>query len=649
MTTAFQEDLALKTPKSAKQESYRPDIDGLRALAVLLVVVFHTAAKLCPGGFIGVDVFFVISGYLITGIVARDIEQNRFSLSGFYERRIRRIVPALFVLLFACSAASYFVFLPQDLVQYAKSLIAAVLSYSNFFFWTQAGYFKPAYAQVLLHTWSLAVEEQFYLLLPLTLIVLARYPRFLRPALITATGISFVISVWLAFKNPDAAFYMPASRAWELLTGSLLALRIVRLPNSRSAQEFLAGSGLLMIAWAAARFSSFTPFPGFAALLPCVGSALLLATGQGSGTLTSSLLSLRPAVSIGAISYSVYLWHWPLVLFVKSGALPEIKTRGPFYVISILLLSLLLGWLSWRFVEQPFRVGRWKKLNRPSLFRWAAIGACALFAVAGSYLFAAGLPSRFPARAIRVAGYLNTHENMRVGTCFITSANRFSDYNPALCTAPTDPARLSRYFLIGDSHAAALWFSLQRALPHANIMQATASGCAPALGNYDNSDCGQLRRFIFETYLPQHSVDGVIMTKKWAAEQDADKLESAIVWLKQHRIPVTLIGPVPEYDAPLPMLLALSIKRGDPGLAHRHLLSSFAELDRSLQTRAANWQVPYLSAWQAMCRDAHCDEYADPEQNIPALVDMDHLSNQEATNVVTHWIDRDLIRTELRK
>lgn len=373
--------------------NHRSDIDGLRAVAVLLVVLFHTGSAHFSGGYVGVDIFFVISGYLISGIIFREISQGRFSLLGFYERRVRRICPALMALLLACSVACYFVFLPQDLVRFAHSLLSALLSYSNVYFWTQESYFELTHVKVLLHTWSLAVEEQFYLLFPLTILILQRKPAWLRPALVSIALISFAISEYLVINyQSESAFFMPFSRAWELLLGSMLALDLVRVPEERFTREALALLGSLLIMFAASSYTPRTPFPAAAALLPCIGAALLLLTGAGRRTICYRLLSLRPLVFVGLISYSVYLWHWPVIIFAKMGAIPGINDKGLVQKVAVLLLSLFLGWLSWRFVEQPFRVGQWKMLSRPQLFSWAATAGVVIVAIAFAYTLTGGLP-----------------------------------------------------------------------------------------------------------------------------------------------------------------------------------------------------------------------------------------------------------------
>jgi peptidoglycan/LPS O-acetylase OafA/YrhL len=623
------------------KDAHRFDIDGLRAVAVLLVILFHTGASRFSGGFIGVDIFFVISGYLITGIIVRDLSRGSFSLGKFYERRVRRIVPALLGILFACCIGCYLLFLPQDLVRFAQSLFAALFSYSNIYFWTQAGYFKPAYSKALLHTWSLGVEEQFYLFLPLTLFALRKRLAVIPWILLSLTTVSFCVSEWLVLRHEaDTAFYMPFTRAWELFLGALLALDLLRLPKSRLMRDCVALVGILLIAVAAIYYKAQTPFPGAAALLPCLGTVLLLASGAEGGTFCAKMLSLRPLVFIGVISYSVYLWNLPLVTFARMGGVPGVTNKTVLQKIVVLAASLLFGWLSWRFVELPFRASGPKKVPRRQLFITAAGAAAAISAIGAIFLAGGGLPQRFPAEAVRVASFLDTEQEMRIGSCFITSGNHFSDYKQTTCTS-TDPG-LQNYLLIGDSHAAAFWFGLSRELKNARILEATASGCAPTLGAYDDSDCGQMRRYVYESLLPRLHVDGVILTEDWLTRTDVERIEPAIHWLQDHKIPVIIVGPVQEYDAPLPMLLAFSIKRSQPTLPQSHVLSRVGVLDRELQDKAAKWHVVYLSPWQESCGTGNCLQYADEQNDVPMLIDTNHLTNKGSELLVRGWVESGL-------
>ncbi|MCB5200694.1 acyltransferase, partial [Loktanella sp. TSTF-M6] len=299
---------------------YRRDIDGLRTLAVVPVVLGHAGLGLFAGGFVGVDVFFVISGFLITGILVRELEQGRFSLIDFYERRARRILPALFVVLAACIVVFWFLLLPQHYVVIGKAGIASLLFSSNiYFFRIDSAYFANATSmQPLLHTWSLAVEEQFYIVFPVLLWLIAAWRRTSRTLLIAGLSLaSFALAVWMVPRHPVAAFYLTPTRVWELGLGALLALGAFPALRHRLLAELVAAAGLVAIAWAVFTLDKTDPFPGLNALAPCLGAVAIIWAGQSQITLTGRLLSTRGMVGIGLMSYSLYLVHWPVLVAAR--------------------------------------------------------------------------------------------------------------------------------------------------------------------------------------------------------------------------------------------------------------------------------------------------------------------------------------------
>ncbi|MEO1020870.1 MAG: acyltransferase, partial [Pseudomonadota bacterium] len=329
--------------------NYRPDIDGLRALAVLAVVFYHAGFDIVGGGFVGVDVFFVISGYLITSIIMKDIQSaDGFSIAKFYERRARRIFPALFAVIFASSIAAFFILTPLELDRFARSAIAATLFVSNIFFRYQTGYFAgDADEQPLLHTWSLAVEEQFYIFFPLFLMFVHRFlPRRISLLVLLVAIVSLAMALVGIRFSTAAAFYLAPPRAWELMLGALLALGAVPTLRWRLGRELVAIVGLAAIAWSVTRFDEATIFPGFAALLPTFGTAALIWAGMGPGTsLVNRLLSQKPLVFVGLISYSLYLWHWPLIVFHEFSVAHRPSPRE---LLVILAISFVLAIISWR-------------------------------------------------------------------------------------------------------------------------------------------------------------------------------------------------------------------------------------------------------------------------------------------------------------
>jgi peptidoglycan/LPS O-acetylase OafA/YrhL len=620
-------------PAERSAIKYRPDIDGLRAVAVLAVLAFHVGSNHIPGGFIGVDVFFVISGYLISAIVFSEIAASRFSVLAFYERRVRRIFPALFAMLIVFSAMAYFLLLPTEFVDYSKSLLSAITSSSNFFFWRSAGYFDFPTSHPLLHTWSLAVEEQFYIFFPLFLVIVRRLiPGQLRRAVIVLFFASLLTSVVTVHYSPDAAFYLPTTRAWELLLGTLLSLGIFPRIHSLALRNLSTLAGMALILYPAFRYSELTAFPGLAALPPCFGSALIIAAGESGSSLVGRALAWRPIAFIGLISYSLYLWQWPVVVLHSLGLsfnpqplLPALLAPYRFDKFFEIALSFLLAILSWRFVEQPFRKGPLRLPRRPLFLLSAAVMASlAVFAVL--VIAQAGFSSRFPQHAVEIASYLANPERDvgQAGQCFLTQANRPQDFDKSRCLRLEEGKK--NYLVVGDSHAVMLWNGLSAALPQDHFLLASAANCESFQYARADSLCSSLMRQVFQEFIPKMHIDGLYLQAAWTPK-DMPGLTAAIQWAQSRGLPVTVFGPVPEYDAPLPRLLAYSISWHQPNLAAAHRLSLPSSTDALMQNMAANvWHIPYISLYQAICPNGRCRQFADPAQSVPMLFDTNHLS-----------------------
>lgn len=382
---------------STKSTHYRPEIDGLRALAVIPVVCYHLG--LGPsGGYVGVDIFFVISGYLITGIILKELGQSRFSIANFYKRRVLRILPAFIAVLTGTLIAAWYLFLPYEMEQLGKHLTAVCLMISNLWLENKASdYWSPAAESFpLLHTWSLAVEEQFYVIMPLVLIALYRWQkRYLKAWMFLLAVISLVYCVRQTQSDQSAAFYLLPSRSWELLIGSFLATFASQKSGAPRIANTLSYLGLGMILISLWTFSSVTSFPGYAALLPTIGTALILFSNQSNHTVVGKLLALAPIRGIGLISYSLYLWHWPIIVFLKSHRYPELLSTADKYFV--LALSLTLSIATWRMIEQPFRKER--KWSIPLLVNSAGIAALLGFvAISLTIRKLDGYPNRFQSR-----------------------------------------------------------------------------------------------------------------------------------------------------------------------------------------------------------------------------------------------------------
>lgn len=373
---------------------YRPEIDGLRTIALLPVVFFHAGITQFSGGYVGVDVFFVISGFLITGIILRELQSGEFSVIRFYERRARRILPALFAMIAVSSVLAGLILLPYEFVTYARGVIAALLFASNILFWRESGYFAASSEEnPLLHTWSLAVEEQFYILFPLVLLFIWRwFPRGLIPLLVITFIVSLAIADFFSTRSVSANFYLLPTRAWELLAGSLTAVFVMRRGTiSGMVGQAFGIAGLAAIIFAILYFDSATPFPSLWAIVPVFGSVAII-LGATPATAVGSLLSSKPLVGIGIISYSTYLWHQPLFAFARILHAETQPSIG--LMLGLAFTSLGLGWLSWRFVERPFR--RPGAFSRNKIFALSGLGMAVFTGLGLLTILSQGHPQRYP-------------------------------------------------------------------------------------------------------------------------------------------------------------------------------------------------------------------------------------------------------------
>lgn len=410
----------------------RNDIDGLRAVAVLAVVLNHAGLSAVPGGFVGVDIFFVISGFLISRIITDGVADGSFTLAHFWERRARRILPGLVPIVALSLVTGYFLLLPDDYENLAQSAVATMLFGNNVLLTLTSGYWDLASAfKPLLHTWSLGVEEQFYIAYPLAALLVLRWrPRLFGAMLVAGIAISFALGVALSARQPDASFYLIHTRAWQLLLGALAAHGTARVQVPERPAQLLAVGGLAMIVAAMLLIDETSPYPGWRALVPCLGTALVLLYGPAGGV-AARLLSCSPLVLVGLASYSIYLWHQPLFAFARAAS---ITPPGPGVMAGMTLATLIIGWASWRWVEQPFRdAHRWPL--RP--FAIVAATATALIVAAGLAVhLASGLPHRAPGMGLGEGDY----------AAYNNAAFRFQR------DAFTDPGR-RKLLVVGNSTA----------------------------------------------------------------------------------------------------------------------------------------------------------------------------------------------------
>ncbi len=497
-------------PSGAARAGYRREIDGLRAVAVVPVILFHAGFAAFAGGYLGVDIFFVISGYLITGILLRDLAAGRFSLARFYERRARRILPALTFVLIACLPFALAWMSPPELRDFAGSFAAAALSVSNFVFWQQLDYFGPAAESLpLLHTWSLGIEEQFYVLFPLALAALWRWERRHTLAILTvALAVSLALAAWAARAHPSAGFFLLPFRAWELLVGALAAMAVVPRPSGSLA---LAGLLAVLAAMAAVPPGWLT---GVAPMVvACAGTALVLLFTAPGGLAWRLLASPLP-VGIGLVSYSAYLWHQPILAFarIRFGEL-----SGP-TVLALGAAAILLAWPTWAFVERPFRHPAGGTPRRPLTV--AAATLAGLAALGGAGVLSGGLEVAKPV-AVRAILASVTDFNPWRATCKTDLEGANPVHPVAGCLREGSGPRVAFY---GDSHADALQGGLFPLVERAGLpfYSVTRSACPPIPGlTRTGPGGGDLRCDDFvrgvERYVDEAGYAVVVLAARWTA------------------------------------------------------------------------------------------------------------------------------------
>lgn len=531
---------------------YRADVDGLRAVAVLPVLLFHAGVAGFDGGFVGVDVFFVISGYVITLKLLSDLEQGRFSIIDFYERRVRRIFPALFFMIALTTAAAYFLFLPPNFEDYSKSAVATALFGSNIYFWKFSGYFEPsAQLRPLLHTWSLAVEEQYYIFMPIAMYVgyrflKARWLWFFMPAII----LSFALSVFATATAPTFNFFMLPTRAWELLIGAMLVLTPLPQPARRGIAEAIGVAGLGLILYAVFAYTEETAFPGVNALAPVIGSAMVIYAGTAHSTLTAQALSWKPMVGIGLISYSLYLAHWPIAVFLRYLTL---RPPTPMESAAIIAASFVLAYVSWRFIEQPFRRPG-NPFPRRRLFA-AATAAMVLVSAAGvAGVMSGGFAWRYPDfKELTVFD----QSDWKIRECFLDGDQTFADWGGEDCLLTTGNA--DNALLWGDSfaaHYAPGIISNAADIPY-NVYHYTAAGCPPVLSyySYARPNCDGFNRDALKL-IKDKDIKAVIISSRWTSlkVRGLSEIRSTIDALHAMGVKTYVIGQSAEFGANVDVL-----------------------------------------------------------------------------------------------
>ncbi len=619
----------VSAPLSPPPSKYRPDVDGLRAIAILLVLNFHAFPDVAPGGFVGVDVFFVISGFLITGIITRELERGRFSLIAFYNRRIRRIFPALIVVLAATLALGWFWMLPSAFAQLGSDSFASAAFLANIALLLQSGYFDVESAKKpLLHLWSLGIEEQFYLFWPLLLMLAAR----LRISILVMAAVlgiaSFLLNVAWIGSDPVATFYLPFTRAFELLAGAVLACGWVKVNQSGAASNWRSWIGMALIAASVLLLDSHRTFPGWWAVLPVAGSALLLSAP--AAWFNRVVLASRPMVWIGLISYPLYLWHWPLLVFGEA-----IKFQ-PLTLLErelILIASTLLAWATYRFVETPFRFGR------PNGRKMFALGAgMAMIALAGfAVMWGRGFEFRLPPEIRAMATVRTESFKWRFHECLLDLGQEatFAD-------ACVERDRRPLVLIWGDSTAGALLPGLRKAQETRNfgIAQLTSSSCIPAL-DADIAgvpNCRAMNDKVF-ALIRQIKPDVVVLHGTW--EKHLDNVARTVAALKREtNARVVVLGGVPWWrrDLPLEVLRYFMLHRAL--IPERSPASTPTAYDAVMRARLEPLGAEFISASDALCNAQGClTRIGDAAADLTAS-DQVHLTEKGSVYLIEAIIDR---------
>lgn len=500
---------------------YRREIDGLRAVAVLPVIFFHAGFSWFSGGYVGVDVFFVISGYLITSILLSDLEKGEFSISKFYERRARRILPALFFVMLCCIPFAWAWMAPDQLKDFAQAFVAISFFSSNILFWKKEDYFAPnAEENPLLHTWSLAVEEQFYLFFPILLLLLWRFGKSPILYLVIALSVaSLIFSEWASRYHASANFYLLPTRAWELGVGAICAFILIHRPLKES--QTLSLIGVVLIGVSIFLFDESTRFPSVYALVPVIGTALVILFGSVK-TFAGKLLSSSILVGIGLISFSAYLWHQPLLAFARIRILGE---PAPSVMFLLSIASLLFAWFSWKYIEQPFRKGKGGLLpSRRAVFSASAIATFALLSFGIYGHTSDGVPQRI---SLPDSITKDLHVRELQEECFDFSMKRVED--DGLFCLLGERSKLPTVAVIGDSHSLSFIPALDELARDKNrsFLFSGVSGCPPTNNTFvyradERRDVCAKRNQLAYKQIIERGIKEVILISRWTYYSTGD-------------------------------------------------------------------------------------------------------------------------------
>lgn len=617
--------------------TYRYDIEGLRAVAVVSVVLFHLNPRLLPGGFAGVDVFFVISGYLITSHLLRDSRSQKYSLgeliTRFYEKRAKRIIPASLFMISISLLAGWFFLTPTNYSELAESAFFSAFGLANFYFYNHTDYFAQSSELLpLLHMWSLGVEEQFYFIWPVVIFFLVANLRMTPSAICFAILAVIASSFWMSHvvmqSNSAAAFYLPWFRAWELGAGALM----VFLPriNNKAASELTAGAGVLLILCTIYFLEGGETALGPQMVPAVLGAALVVWPKKKS--LASVLLAFGPVAFFGKISYSLYLWHWPVIVFFKHysfGLSPNVIDSS-----ILIFLMISLAYVSWRYVEKPTR-----SLNF-SPFKTLSLSAFGMVIVAGMGILIKwddGIPQRFPLEAQKFLALSFYGKEKNIFDCGISSVEKAK--NGMACIAKAKGKQ--KILLIGDSYAAHLLPGLRNSFPNTHITRIVASGCRPILKPKGNPACVSLMQHAMTTYVKDGNFDKIILAGRWLAG-DWTSLKETVIFLSPFG-KVYVIGQPAEYTTSVPeLLLSTFLIRRIFDVDEYSLVEDVKIIETKMKSELAETSGTFISSLDTMCDAKNCRILT--QKGTPIQFDYGHLTTDGSLEVVSRMKENGLLR-----